>query len=293
MRQPAPADLSPPIPRTTELNTLLRHLAPRLSRIAGGRLDVAVISSPGPAYVTGDDATLAHLVITAVTRAREYALPGAWLVAAVSSAMVPGDCESVILSLCGSGIDPVAWDEWSETATGHAQVEVDILRGVGSVARIRFPVESRSQSPMSRSGRGPWTRRPILSWIADAHARALTHDVLDATGFDVRSAATASEVLSTLSATPSRADIVVADVALETDLVAAVTETAERLHPGMPVVRVRTDRSAENQVLRVGPVPDPTAMAASGPASSARALVSVLRHELAGRGRSARVSAWG
>lgn len=41
MRQPSPVDLSPALTRTTDRNTLLRPLAPRVDQIAGGRLDVA------------------------------------------------------------------------------------------------------------------------------------------------------------------------------------------------------------------------------------------------------------
>jgi len=301
MRQPPPADLSPPLSRTTELNKLLRQLAPRLGKIAGGRLDVAVISSPGPAYVTGDDVTLAQLVITAVSRAREHALPGAWIVAAVTPEVMLGDGvarlgpragESVMLSLCGSGIDPVAWDEWSETANRCGSVEVDIVPGLGSAAHVYFPVESRGQSLMARGGGGASSRRTVLAWLADAGSGGLTRDLLDATGFHVRSVTTAAEVLYQLSARSSDADILLADVALDPSLVAPVTDALSRLHPGMPIVRVRADQSAEGHVVRLDPEPDPTAMAAAGPASSARALVSVLRHELAGRGRSARASAW-
>ena len=201
MRQPPPVDLSPSLARTTEFNTLLRHLAPRLGKIAGGRLDIAVISSPGPAYVTGDDATLAHLVITAVNRARERACPGAWVVVAVAPDHV-GTRDSVTLSLCGSGIDPVAWNEWSDTVSGYGRVEVDVGAGMGSAAHAYFPVESRAQSPMARAGLGSPPPRTILSWCADAGARGLTHDLLDSAGFRVRSVATAAEALHELSAAP-------------------------------------------------------------------------------------------
>lgn len=39
MRQPPPVDLSPAPTRRTDLNTLVRRLAPRLDKIAGRRLD--------------------------------------------------------------------------------------------------------------------------------------------------------------------------------------------------------------------------------------------------------------
>ena len=145
---------------------------------------------------------------------------------------------------------------------------------------------------MARGGAGASSRRTILAWLAGAGARELTRDLLDATGFHVRSVTTAAEALHQLSARSSDADILLADMALDPSLVAPVTDAVSRLHPGMPVVRVRADQSADGHVMRLDPEPDPTAMAAAGPASSARALVSVLRHELAGRGRSARAAAW-
>jgi hypothetical protein len=110
--------------------------------------------------------------------------------------------------------------------------------------------------------------------------------MLQATGLRVRSATTAGDVLQALADAPADGDILLADAALDPTAVESVARELTHTQPNMPVVRMRASEGGERGVIRIAPEPDPTALSQLGPASSARALVSVLRHELAGRGHA-------
>ncbi|MFN3652379.1 MAG: response regulator [Armatimonadota bacterium] len=255
-------------PRVIDLNEIIPRCGKMLRRLIGEDIELAVISSAGPAHVKVDPGHIEQVLVNLVVNARDAMPQGGRItvtierVSASRAGGPEGSADWVALSVSdtGCGMDETTQRRifepfFSTKASGHGtglglptaqgivqqsggRIEMESAPGAGTTFRILLPHSALTPAAISleRSlGALPRGTETILVVEDEPRLSQLLCSTLRSAGYQVLEAASGDEALRTASGYPGKIDLLLTDVVMPG---MSGREVAERLAAERPELRV-------------------------------------------------------